>query len=162
MSEIMANDLRLQYAKAFRTIRGIVEAFREDRWKEPHGDVYYRPSRIAYHLAVVIDNHIAGGFKDKDFVSKLPYGRWSEATAEILPGRKDFLAYFDAVQERAQKALATLTDEALSSPVEPERAWTGASLMGLHLYIMRELSDHTGELNKMLIEDGGEDVWIAR
>jgi len=27
MSEILANDLRVQYEKAFQTIRGIVEAF---------------------------------------------------------------------------------------------------------------------------------------
>jgi len=28
--------------------------------------------------------------------------------------------------------------------------------------MMRELSDHTGELNKMLIENGLPDVWVSR
>ena len=162
MSEILANDVRAQYKKAFDTIRGIVEAFPEERWRETHGDVYYIPCRIAYHLAVVIDNHIAGGFKDPDFAARLPYGKWIEARAEDLPDKSGFLAYFDGVLGRADKALAALGDESLMSPIEPERARMGASQMGVHLYMMRELSDHTGELNKMLIEDGGQDVWISR
>ena len=162
MSEILTNDLRAQYKKVFSTIRGIVEAFPEGRWREPHGDVYYIPCRIAYHLAVVIDSHVAGRFKDKDFAAKLPYGKWIEAKAEDLPDKAGFLSYFDGALERAQKALSSLNDYDMISPVEPERAWIGASQMGLHLYMMRELSDHTGELNKMLIEDGGQDVWIAR
>ena len=162
MSKIMADDLRAQYQKVFSTIRGIVEAFPENRWREPHGHVYYIPCRIAYHMAVVIDNHIAGGFRDKDFGSKLPYGKWIEATAENLPEKNEFLAYFDGILGRAEKALAALDDENLMSAIEPERAWMGASQMGMHLYMMRELSDHTGELNKMLIENGKQDVWISR
>ena len=159
MSEILANDLRTQYNAAFSIIHGIAEAFPEDRWREPHGDVYYIPCRIAYHLAVFIDGFVAGGFSDKDFAAKLPYGKWSEAKAENLPDRNDFLSYFDGVLSRAEKALAILTDDVLMSPIEPERARMGSSQMGIHLYSMREISDHTGELNKMLIEDGGQDVW---
>jgi hypothetical protein len=162
MSEILANDVRTQYKKAFQTIRGIVEAFPEERWLKPHGHDYYLPCRIAYHLAVVIDNHLAGGFKDKEFSAKLPYGRWTEATAEILPDRKEYLAYFDSAVGRAVKVLDSIADEDLSLPIEPERAWMGASRMGAYLYLLRELSDHTGELNKMLIENGVPDVWIAR
>ena len=162
MSEILANDLRMQYKKTFSTIRGIVEAFSEERWREPHGDVYYIPCRMAYHLAVVIDSHIVGGFRDKDFAANLPYGKWSDAQAENLPDKTEFLAYFSGVLSRAEKANAALNDEGLMSPIEPERAWMGTTQMGMHLYMMRELSDHTGELNKMLIEDGGQDVWFGR
>lgn len=162
MSEILTNDVRAQYKKAFSTIRGIVEVFPEGRWLEPHGDVYYIPCRIAYHLACVIDKQIAGGFKDNGFTAKLPYGIWIEAKAEDLPDKKEFLAYFDDVLGRAEKALAVLNDDGLMSPIEPERAWMGASQMGMHLYMMRELSDHTGELNKMLIEDGKQDIWVSK
>ena len=162
MSEILTNDLRAQYKKVFSTIRRIVEAFPENRWREPHGDVYYIPCRLAYHLACVIDKQIAGGFKDREFAAKLPYGNWIEAKAENLPDKKEFLSYFDGVLGRAEKVLPALNDDGLTSPIEPERAWMGASQMGLHLYMMRELSDHTGELNKMLIEDGKQDVWVSR
>ena len=162
MSEVLANDVRLQYQKTFTTIRRIVETFPEDQWLQPHGDEYYLPCRIAYHLAVVIDNYVAGGYKDKDFASKLPYGKWSEATAEILPNKAEFMVYFSAVLGRADRALATLNDEILLSPLEPERTWMGGTQMALHLYMMRELSDHTGELNKMLIENGLSDVWVGR
>lgn len=162
MSDILANDLRVQYNKTISTILQIVEAFPEDRWREPHGDAYYIPCRIAYHLAVVIDRQIAGGFRDKDFAAKLPYGNWMEAKAENLPDKNEFLAYFDGVLSRAEKVLPTINDEGLMSPIEPERAWMGKSQLGFHLYMMRELSDHTGELNKMLIEDGKEDIWVGK
>lgn len=162
VSEVLANDVRLQYQKTFTTIRRIVETFPEDQWLQPHGDEYYLPCRIAYHLAVVIDNYVAGGYKDKDFASKLPYGKWSEATAEILPDKATYLAYLDAVLARANQALTLLNDEILLSAIEPERTWMGATQMAIHLYMMRELSDHTGELNKMLIENGLPDVWVAR
>ncbi|MFT8887585.1 MAG: hypothetical protein ABF904_02060 [Ethanoligenens sp.] len=162
MGELLINDVRRQYDMVFHTLRKIVETFPESKWLEPHGDVYYIPCRIAYHLAVVIDNHVSGGFKDKDIASKLPYGKWIEATAESLPSKAEFLIYLDAVLDRAEKALAVLNDNVLTQPIEPERARVGATQIGLHLYMMRELSDHTGELNKMLIEDGQEDIWIAR
>ena len=162
MSAILASDLRTQYKRAFDTIRKIAESFPENRWRAPHGDDYYLPCRIAYHVAVVIDKYIAGGFKDKDFQAKLPYGNWLEATAEQLPDQKAFLSYFDGARSRAETVLAALDDNSLTSPIEPERAFVGASQMGLHLYMMRELSDHTGELNKMLIENGKPDVWISR
>ncbi|MDR3122019.1 MAG: hypothetical protein LBU58_11915 [Clostridiales bacterium] len=141
-------------------MRGIAEAFPESKWKEPHGNVYYIPSRIAYHLAVFIDWQLARGYKDPDFSSKLPYGAWMEATAETLPDKKAYLTYLDAAIERAQKVLATLDDDNVTAPTEPDRARFGANQMGVHLYNMRELSAHTGELNKMLIENGIDDVWV--
>lgn len=159
MGKILADDLRVQFEKAFRTIREIAADFPENRWREPHGDMYYIPCRIAYHLGVVIDKHIAGGFRDKNFDARLPYGKWIEAKAGNLPGKEEYLAYLDAVLGRAEKTLADLDDESLLGPIEPERARMGASRMGLYLYLLREISDHTGELNKMLIEDGKEDVW---
>jgi hypothetical protein len=162
MSQLLANDLRTHYKGAFDTVRGIVEAFPKDRWLEPHGDIYYIPCRIAYHLAGFIDGFVAGGIRDKDFFAKQPYGKWSEAKAEDLPDRDAFLSYLGGVLARAEQELAGLDDEYLTSPVEPEKARLGASQIGTHLYFMREISDHTGELNKMLIEDGGEDVWIFK
>jgi hypothetical protein len=160
MDNILANDLRAQYKASFRTLSEIAEVFPEDRWLEPHGDIYYIPCRIAYHLASFIDGLVAGGVRDKDFFNKLPYGNWMEAKAEDLPEKKEFQVYFDGVLGRADTALAALDDAGLTSQAEAEKARLGASQMGLHLYCLREIADHTGELNKMLIENGLEDVWL--
>jgi len=159
---MLANDVRGQYDKAFATIRGIVEIFPEDKWLVPHGDEYYIPCRIAYHLAVFIDSLIAGGSKDPDFNKKLPFGAWHEGTSETLPDKAKFLPYFNEAAARAQKALEGLEDSAVIAENEPERARFGATQLGMHLYFMRELSAHTGELNKMLIENGLDDVWVSR
>ena len=35
----------------------------------------------------------------------------------------------------------------------------GKTKIGAHMMTMRELSAHTGELNKMLIENGLDDIW---
>ncbi|MDR0819888.1 MAG: hypothetical protein LBN43_10005 [Oscillospiraceae bacterium] len=158
----LSDDVRAQYNGAFATIRGIAEAFPENKWLESHGDVYYIPSRIAYHLAVFIDSNIAGWSKDPDFASKLPFGSWKDGNAGTLPDKKAYLAYYDEVIARAQKVLATLDDDSVTATLEPEKARFSTSQLGVHLYNMRELSAHSGELNKMLIENGIDDVWVFK
>jgi len=160
MSNLLANDVRTLHEKCFATIRGIVEAFPEEKWLVPHGDDYYIPSRIAYHLAVFIDGAVAGGFADPDFRSKAPFGAWHEGTAETLPDKTKLLAYYDEVIERANKALAAIDDDRVVAPIEPERARMGQTQLAGYMYVMRELSAHTGELNKMLIENGLDDIWM--
>jgi len=160
MSDILANDVRTQYEKAFATIKGIVEAFPEDKWLVPHGDVYYIPSRIAYHLASFIDGLIAGGYSDPDFRSKLPFGAWIDGTPETLPNKKAFIGYYDEVIGRANKVLSALDDAKVTEQLPADMARFGATQIGAHLRNMRELSAHTGELNKMLIENGIDDIWF--
>jgi len=159
MSDVLANDVRVKYQKAFDTIRGILEAFPEDKWLVAHGDEYYIPSRIAYHLAEFIDGAVAGGFKDPDFKNKLPFGDWHHSTAETLPGKAALAAYFEEAVARATKALDAIDDESVTALLPPEMARMGATQLGAHLGVMRELSAHTGEMNKMLIENGIDDVW---
>ena len=162
MSNTLANDVRLQYEKTFTNIRRVIEEFPGDKWFAFHGDEYYIPSRIAYHLAEYIDFHVVGGFSDPDYSAKLPFGTWKGATADTLPKQENLLVFLDEVVARARKVLAELDDAGLAAPIEPARAHMGASRMGLHMYMMRELSDHIGEMNKMLIENGKDDVWISR
>ena len=162
MSNVAADDVRDKYDKAFATIKGIADAFPEDKWLVVHGDEYYIPSRIAYHLAVFIDGIIGGGFGKPDFAANLPFGDWMKGTAETLPDKKAFIAYFEKTVANGKAALATLTDEALITPFPADNARFGATPVGMHLQFMRELSDHTGELNKMLIENDLDDVWISR
>ena len=163
MSEKLLSDIKLQYERTFDTIRKIVEIFPENRWLRPHGDEYYIPSRIAYHIAEFIDGQIGGGFKDPEFFEKLPFGPWFKATVEELPDKNALTTYLDESIARAQKALADADSDVLMLPVEQERAWMaermGATRLGAHVYIIRELSAHTGEMNKMLVENGLEDVW---
>ena len=160
MSNILADDVRMVYDKAFATVRGIIEAFPDDKWLVPHGDVYYIPCRIAYHLAVFIDGAIGGGFRDPDFRSKAPYGAWHEATAETLPKKAELLSYYDGAVGRAKNELSALDDDAITAMMEPERARMAKTQIGSHMVMMRELSAHSGELNKMLIENGLDDVWV--
>jgi len=162
MSDVMAKEIRLQYDKAFATIRGIAEAFPEDKWREPHGDDFYVPCRVIYHLAAFIDQQIAGGFQDPDFAAKLPFGPWQQEDPKALPGKEEMIAYFDEVTGRAREALAALDDESFSEALEPQRARLGECRMGAYIYFVRELSAHTGELNKMLVDDGEQDIWIFR
>ena len=159
MSNTLANDLRAQYEKVFATVRGILETFPDDKWLETHGDEYYIPSRIAYHVVEFIDGVVAGGFKDPGFRDNLPFGSWHTGTPETLPSRSALISYFEGVLSRAHIALAAIDDDVLMAPMPPEMARMGAIGMSAHLMAMREVSAHTGELNKMLVEDGKDDVW---
>ena len=162
MSNILSDNLRFHYDKTFATVRGILETFPDDKWLEPHGDDYYIPSRIAYHLVGFIDGVVGGGFKDPDFREKAPFGPWHTGTAETLPSRTALISYFNEVVERATAELEAIDDESLAAPLPEEMARMGPILMSTHIVSMREISAHTGELNKMLIENGKDDVWVAR
>ena len=159
MSNLLADDVRKVHERSFATIREIAEAFPEDKWLKPHGDDYYIPSRIAYHIANFIDGAVAGGFSDPDFRSKAPFGSWIEGTAETLPNKADFIAYLDGVIARANAELAKLDDAAVTAATEPAKARMGATQVGAFMGVMREVAAHTGEMNKMLVEDGVDDIW---
>ena len=162
MSDFVAFDVQDKFDKAFATVGGIVEAFPEDNWLVPHGDDFYIASRIAYHMAVFIDGTIAGNSSNPDFAANLPFGSWAEGTAETLPDKAAFIAYFDKAVASAKEALAKLTDEDLITPLPEENARFGKTRVGVYLHFIRELAAHSGELNKMLNELGLYDVWISR
>ena len=159
MSTILADDVRNQYDKAFATVEGILDAFPDDKWLVPHGDEYYIPCRIAYHVAVFIDGMVAEGSKDPDFRAKLPFGDWKTGTAETLPARAALTAYYKEAVGRAKTVLSALDDDAIVALQPPESSRFGKTKLGAHMMVMRELSAHTGELNKMLIENGLDDIW---
>ena len=159
MDNNMANDIRTYYSRAFATVRGILDTFPDDAWLKPHGEEYYIPSRIAYHIVEFIDGMVAGGFRDPEFRDKLPFGPWHTGTAETLPGRDALIGYFEAVIERANGELESIDDNSLSAPMPPEMARMGTTKLSAHLMAMREISAHTGELNRMLGENGKDDVW---
>ena len=162
MSNVLSDNLRFHYDKVFATVRGILETFPDDKWLIPHGDDYYIPSRIAYHLVGFIDGVVAGGMKDPGFRDKAPFGPWHTGTAETLPSRTALIEYFNGVVGRAEAELATIDDEKLTAPLPEEMARMGPHMMSTHIMSMREIAAHTGELNKMLIENGLEDVWVSR
>ena len=159
MSTILADDVRTQYDKAFETVEEIIKAFPEDKWRVAHDDDYYIPCRIAYHIAVFIDGFVADGFKDPDFREKVPFGDWKTATADTLPEKAAFAAYYKEVIARAKNVLAALDDDAVTATQPPEMSRFAKTKIGAHMMTMRELSAHTGELNKMLIENGLDDIW---
>jgi len=162
MSSIIADDLRSQYDKIFATVRGILDTFPDENWMQPHGDEYYIPSRIAYHVVEFIDGAVAGRFTDPGFRDNLPFGPWHTGTPETLPSRSALISYFEEAIGRAKSALAGIDDDILTSPTPPEMARMGALGMSLHIMAVREISAHTGELNKMLVENGKDDVWVSR
>ncbi|MCL2046936.1 MAG: DinB family protein [Oscillospiraceae bacterium] len=162
MSNVVAFDVQDKFDKSFLTIRGIIEVFPEDKWLVPHGHDFYVPCRLCYHLAIFIDGMLGGGNRNPDFAANLPFGNYSEAKAEDLPNKADFLAYFDGAVERAKAVLAELTDEELTAALPEEQARFGKTRVGMYLHYIRELAAHSGELNKMLDENGLDDVWISR
>ena len=160
MSSVFADDVRKVFDRTFATFRGILELFPEEKWLTPHGDEYYIPSSIAYHIASFIDGTVAGGFKDPDFRANLPFGEWHGITVDRLPSKSALCAYYDEVEARAKKALSGITDDDVSVPLSPEMApRMGATQLGAYLAWVREIAAHTGEMNKMLIENGIDDVW---
>jgi len=152
MGNVLSDEIRVCYEKVFGTISEVVADFPNVRWLAPHGDDYYLPCRIAYHIAVVLGNRIGG-------VTEFPWGRWIEADASQLPEKAAFLPWMNMCFDKAREALSALTDEDLTKPGDKDKPLLGTIELGRHLTMMREISAHTGELNKMRVEDGLEDIW---
>jgi hypothetical protein len=162
MGNRIAGDLKKQYEGVFRTLRAIAGAYPEAGWRRPHGDDYLIPCRILYHIALCIRYHILAGFEDPAYYDTLPWGRWNLAGVEDLPGMDEFKQYMEGILSQAETEISKLDDGALMLPPEEGRAWAGGTRLAVHMYLMREFSDHIGELNAMMLQDGAADtVWFV-
>ena len=74
---------------------------------------------------------------------------WEAATPEQLPTQEQVLIYLNEVQSEVEKWLIKASDSELLLP-DVEYPWTGGSVLGRALYLLRHNQSHLGELNAEL------------
>ena len=148
---VAGDALANQFQRAWEMLRGVVRRVPEDRW-HADDDRKLTPARWALHTVETVDSYMGTS------MDGYPWGKrfcdWEGGEAEELPTRDELLAYADEVAGKLDERLRGLTEEAAAA--ESPFHWTGASLLGHWLYVLRHTMHHTGELN-MLLRVWGQD-----
>jgi uncharacterized damage-inducible protein DinB len=140
----MLNETMTKQARqAFNTLRTAIQNCPDDLWREGSGS-YLVIARLAFHALEAIDYHLDANPKEYEWGK---YGLdWEGSDAAQLWDRSRTLQY---LEEMLAKALAFVDDPAglLSEDVVTQHF---ISRMDHLCYVLRHLTQHTGEINALL------------
>ena len=137
------------FTRVWETYRAAINDIPEEHWRAGEVD-YLIPARLAYHVIGAAEFYARGTPKGIDRAEQRRFGvDWEAATPEQLPTQKQTLTYLDEVQSKVENWLKEASDSKLLSP-ETEYPWTGGSILGRALYLLRHNQAHLGELNAEL------------
>jgi hypothetical protein len=130
-------------------LREVIQNFPEDEWQK--GDTpYQRPAGLAAHLIATIDFYTSGLTPDQ-----FPWGKrlgvdWEDPDDEALPSQELILAYLAEMEERIGRWIER-TDFNADEEVYP---YTGKTVLGRTIYLIRHSEHHLAELNLELRRRG--------
>ena len=137
----LSADVHDQHRRALQMFREAVDAFPPDEWRQ--GDTpYQRPAGLALHIVETIEFYISGQPVD-GFAWGHRFGvDWEGGASEELPDQPALLAYLADVEEELVRWLG---DVDLLAP-EVAYPWTGASVAGRAIYVIRNTQHHVSEM----------------
>jgi hypothetical protein len=139
--------------RQFRTLDGLYERANDEAWTYPDQRVKGAWQWMA-HVLETVEFYL--GDKNEGFCWGHRFGLdWENDRASPVPSKEDVRAYQDDVERMARHLLAGLTDEDLLRP-ETIHPWTGKTLQGKLLYLIRHTQQHIGDLNRVLRLNGCE------
>jgi hypothetical protein len=128
----------------------------------------YRFWEVAYHVSSFADYYLSES--EAAFVPRAfhpPQAPGAEFNDEPMPnpslGRAELLAYVQTCRRKAVDALAAETEESLRAPARFRRR-EAMSRGELHLYNLRHVQHHTGQLSAYVrrVEPGADPRWFGR
>ncbi len=142
------------FTRAWETCRAAINDIPEEQWRTGEVD-YLIPSRLMYHTLEAAEFYARGTPKGFDWgANQRRFGvDWEGATPEQLPTKEQSLTYLDEVQAKVEAWLKDASDSDMLSP-DTEYPWTGSSVLGRALYVLRHTQSHLGELNAELRRRG--------
>lgn len=148
----IATELAEQYERAWRMFRAAVELFTEEQWRAGAISSLV-PARHACHVVETADFYCASVPPDEFKWGSRVGGFWDTAPARNLPSQEHVLEYLDDVEQKVAAWLHGLTDEAMLGP-DGMFPWTGRSLLGRAVYLLRHTQHHLAEMNAELRRRG--------
>ena len=142
-----------QFERVFELLRKGVGQFTPGKWREGESS-YMRPAGLVYHLLETVDFYTSGKGTD-DY----PWGHrfnleWEEKDSDKFPNQEEMLVYLEEMQARVREWL----EHADPTSKEALHPWTGKTLLGKALYILRHTQHHTAELGVVLFEKEARDM----
>ena len=148
MTEYLKAILTGQFEASLAMLRECVRLCRPEHWEGFIAKATFR--RIAYHALYFADFYLSPGqdaFERRDLHRR---GGWTEAGGEAprigLP-REDTLGYVDICRAKMRETMASETAPSLEGPCG---FWQSISRGELHLYNIRHIQHHTGQMSAYL------------
>jgi hypothetical protein len=149
MNSPFARALLGQFEAALAMLRRCVQACPEDQWDLPIAK--YPFWVVAYHTLYCTDGYLIASERDWKPHPVFHPGGMADIDAEYPTKRftqAELLAYIDFCRQRAHEVLAAETDESLAGASGFARL--KFSRAELHLYNIRHIQHHTGQLGAFL------------
>ena len=167
MNSLIRTAVGGQYGAALTMMRQCVDRADAQAWRAAVGRSPFW--HVAYHALYITDLYLSTGEaafrpqpfhrEDADVLGPPPASE--KQVAPHRPYDKDTLAgYADTCRARAKRAVAEETDDQWAGPSGFD--WLPFNRLELHLYNIRHLQHHTGQLTAALRRGGGHGVpWAA-
>jgi hypothetical protein len=150
--------LESQYRAALEMLRGAIDGFPGELWNATdHGN---RTWRIAYHALFYADLYLSPS--EEEFAGwehAIPHANFMDAPiGERHNTGEELLDYADTIATRLGQAIAALPMERASG-----FEWLPFSRLELHIYNIRHIKHHAGQLIERLRASGEQGVeWVGR
>lgn len=145
----VARTVADQFRRTLGMFREAVLAFPADEWRSGELD-YLRPAGIAYHLLETIDFYTGDQPADQ-FAWGGRFGvGWESRQPERLPDQQQVITYLDEMETKLAGWFAA-TD---LTAAEERFPWTGPSVLGRAIYLLRNTQHHLAEMSLELTRRG--------
>ena len=161
MKPVWKKILWRQFGAAIEMLENAIthcpEALWSDRSRKP--EFWY----VAFHTLFYLDLYLSK--TDKGFVPPAPFTLDELDERGLMPDRvytkEELLAYLGHGRAKCQAVMSALTDEMLDEQAGFD--WLDISVIESHLYNMRHIQHHVGQLNMMLSREAGSAPrWVRR
>jgi hypothetical protein len=162
VNDLYRGAVRGQFEAALAMLAACIDRCPPALWDEPIGK--YPFWQVAYHTLCFADCYLAP--EDAAWTPQEgPGGLHPRGRAELedeYPSRRfeqaELAGYAELCLARLRQTLAAETDEALAGP--SGFSWLPFTRAELHLYNLRHIQHHTGQLSAFLHRHGIETRWV--
>lgn len=145
----IAATLRDHMDRPFRSLVSAVTVASNDAWA-CRDDRLKGVWQWTAHACETAESYVRGDQKNYPWSQRLGVD-WERTDAPVPPSREAVLGFITDVRAVCAAALTDVTDEALTAPVERDPfPWTGGTLLGRYLLVMRHTQLHVGDINRVL------------
>ncbi|MCA9288472.1 MAG: DinB family protein [Phycisphaerales bacterium] len=162
----VAAAITSQFEAALAMLEGCIDKCPDDRWdaQPPEAVAKYPFWQVAYHTLCFVDCYLSHGLDAFEYRTG-PGGLHPAGEKELsdeYPSRRferdELTRYIAICREKLREAMAAETTESLAAP--SGFSWLPFSRLELHLYNLRHLAHHTGQLTAYLRRFGVETKWV--
>jgi uncharacterized damage-inducible protein DinB len=155
-----------QYEAALSMLKASVDKCPDTVWDSRGAN--YRFCQLVFHTLIFTDLYL--GHDDEESFRRQPFHRRNESffgdyeefedRAPVrLYDKAPILAYLEHCRSKVSEIMQAETADTLSAPAEPRRSLSRAEL---HIYNIRHIQHHAGQLSLRLRLEGGEGVgWVG-